>query len=179
MIFRLRFVTFSFVIFLLISCGKTDRVDTKEVKEALKGREIKRISPAQILEVVEIEGKTDSKTFVNCSNQKNTTDYLNCFPQERKQLIDQLKFFPLHDSSGLSELEKNLTDAYNSAFDGNEELHVNVQDLNNGKMLFTQPVFYSDTSKIISTSPSGFSDKYSFGIIFIYYLKKEIILSIP
>lgn len=166
------------VLVLCFNCGRTERVDTKSVRQALKEREIKKISNADIVEAGMKRGNEDSRSIIECYNKKKDVkiNYWNCLDSNRVKAINSLEILIQDKSINLnSEIERSLFEAYQYSFTQKEKLYSNLQDLKNGQLLFTQPFYVSNGIFIDKMDPSD-SLAESFGVFFIYYHKKNIIV---
>lgn len=164
----------------LFNCGQTEKVDTKQVKDALKRREIKKISEAEIMEAGIKKGKETCQTLITCFN-KNSIENLNykqCLDSTTLSLIDTVKIISLESSNDLRDVEKDLFEAYNYDFTNKQQLFPNLQELNNEMLLYTYPVYYNITDKSFHETPPGDQKPGSVNIVFVYFLKKQLILEL-
>ena len=164
---------------LILGCGKTERIDTKEVKEALKQREIRKITDAQITEEGLKLGEIDSKNLLDCINRGDSlSTYTSCLDSLSSGRIKSLKVLKRGEATtNLSKAEADLWGAYQYNFERKLELLNNLQDLRDGRLLFTRPLYLdsADTSRKISLKKEN--GQSSFAIIFIQYDKRKVILN--
>lgn len=165
----------------LFNCGKTERVDTDSVKDAMKSREIKKVSDAEIIEKGLKKGKEDYQILIEClnTNKQKNLSYEQCLIPESSSLIDTLKIFiPGSGIKDFKKVEKELIDAYQYTFSQNQSLYPNIQDLEDGSMLYTAPFFISATDGKFYEKEIKDENPGSLGIAFIFYSKRELILDL-
>ncbi|HYG38009.1 MAG TPA: hypothetical protein VD908_05290 [Cytophagales bacterium] len=165
----------------LFNCGKTERVDTESVKDAMKSREIKKVSDAEIIEKGLKKGKEDFRLLLECinKNQQKSRSYAQCLIPERSSMIDTLKIFIPGSSPGdFKKVEKELIEAYQYTFSQNQSLHPNIQDLDNDLILYTAPFFTSAADGKFYEEETKDEKPQSFGIAFIFYSKRQLILDL-
>jgi hypothetical protein len=169
---------FAFILILgLLSCGKTERVDTQAVKEEIADREIRRISEVEIIDKALSIAKEDEKKILLCLNKSEDTAFekfsiVSCFDKSDSIRILSGKLYLNDDTVGRNEVENGLISAYKFDSRNGQKLYSNLQDLKNDQFLYSFPVYQGDS--IFSLTPSNTS---GLGIVLVYYSKKEVVKS--
>lgn len=169
-------------------CSNVERLDTTEVKEEMEGYKIKRISPAQIMEQVEILGSGIAATLT-----KDFEKQMKGVSQERTEEICQLKNMQVIDSvskkynlkirllgqpdigsnNTLYPKEKEVLEAYADNAMRKLPLSNNIQEIDNSLFVYTAPIGADK-----GVGKLCFSDNSGFAIWSIILKKSEVVKSI-
>jgi hypothetical protein len=170
------------------SCSNVERLDTTEVKEEMEGYKIKRISPAQIMEQVEILGSGIAVTLT-----KDFEKQMKEASQARTEEICQLKNMQVIDSvskkynlkvrllgqpdigsnNSLYLKEKEVLEAYADNAMRKLPLSNNIQNIDDSLFVYTAPIGIDK-----GVGKLCFSDDSGFAIWSIILKKSEVIKSI-
>jgi hypothetical protein len=169
-------------------CSNVERLDTTEVKEEMDGHKIKRVSPAQIMEQVEILGSRIATTLT-----RDFEKQMKEVSQERTEEICQLKNMQVIDSlskkydlkirllgqpdigsnNTLYAKEKEVLEAYADNAIKKLPIGNNIQSIDESLFVYTAPI---GTDK--GVGKLCFSDDSGFAIWSIILKKSEVIKSI-
>lgn len=170
------------------NCSNVERLDTTEVKEEMEGYKIKRISPAQIMEQVEILGSGIAGTLT-----KDFEKQMKEASQARTEEICQLKNMQVIDSvskkynlkvrllgqpdigsnNSLYPKEKEVLEAYADNAMRKLPLSNNIQNIDDSLFVYTAPIGIDK-----GVGKLCFSDDSGFAIWSIILKKSEVIKSI-
>jgi hypothetical protein len=197
-----RFYCLSFVVsfFLLLSCEEKTKLNTKEIVKEVRNRQIKRVTPSEIIEKVNDEG-----ALIVASIEKNWLDALN-FGLENKGVEYTKKFcivpfIPGYDTIAgpevairklgmsalshpekLDKFEKQILEAYQYNVEKKIPLLPNTQKIGEKYLLYSSPIFVKDKMCLQCHSNNqkygDFKDGGFAGIWSIKILKKSIIQKI-
>jgi hypothetical protein len=165
------------LIFGIISCGRTERVDTQAVKEEIKDREIRKISEVEIIDKALSLAKKDEKIIFDCLNKSKDVAFekfsiADCFDKSDSSRVLAGKLYVGNDTVGSNEVEKGLISAYKFDNKNGQKLYSNLQDLKNDQFLYSFPVYKNDSIFALTAS-----NAYELGIVLVYYSKKEVVKS--
>jgi hypothetical protein len=167
-------IIISISLFVVIACGKTDKIDTSAVSKAIKQREIKKISDVDITDKALSLGKKDEQSFITTCLSENDSSLIPAGLKECLTLTDssRIKNVEIYfDTTNVSnELEKSLVNAYFFDFKRGQQLYSNIQDLKNNEMLYSFPVYKKDGVYSLQKNENS-----SLRIVFIYMRKSEIV----
>ncbi|WP_101724843.1 hypothetical protein [Emticicia sp. TH156] len=170
------------------ACSNVERLDTTEVKEEMEGHKIKKVSPAQIMEQVEVLG---SRISTDLSGELEKQ--LKGASGARLEEICQLKNIPLLDSVAkrynlkvrllgqpdigsnktLYAKEKEVLEAYADIAAQKQTLSSNIQSIGDSLYIYTAPVAAEKGAGKLC-----FSDNSGFAVWSIILRKADIIKSI-
>lgn len=171
-----------------MACSNVERLDTTEVKDEMEGHKIKRVSPAQIMEQVEVLGSQIALTLT-----KDFEKQMKDVSQVRTEEICQLKNMQVIDSvskkynlkirllgqpdigsnNGLYAKEKEVLEAYADNAMRKLPLSNNIQNIDDSLFVYTAPI-----SAEKGVGKLCFSDDSGFAIWSIILKKAEIVRSI-
>lgn len=169
-------------------CSNVERLDTTEVKEEMEGYKIKRISPARIMEQVEILGSGIAVTLT-----KDFEKQMKEASQARIEEICQLKNMQVIDSvskkynlkirllgqpdigsnNSLYSKEKEVLEAYADNAMRKLPLSNNIQNIDDSLFVYTAPIGVDK-----GVGKLCFGDDSGFAIWSIVLKKSEVIKSI-
>ncbi|GAB3504650.1 hypothetical protein [Emticicia fontis] len=169
-------------------CSNVERLDTTEVKQEMEDYKIKRVSPAQIMEQVEILGSEIAVTLTN-DFEKQMKDVSQARTEEicalkNMRVIDSLeKKYNLKirllgqpdigSNNSLYPKEKEVLEAYADNAMRKQALGNNIQEIDEAIFVYTAPIGADK-----GVGKLCFSDDSGFAIWSIVLNKSEVIKSI-
>ena len=143
------------IMLLFPACkGGLSEAEKKAFREELEQREVKRVTPGEILEAVFQQGSHIADSLRQLAMTKNTdtkslrtsvltakeNPWLDSLNRQYKVRIKWVGADVANDTSVLTALEKQLLDAYLYNIENGQEVRENVQRIDEKSFLFTQPV---------------------------------------
>ncbi len=179
----------------LFACGSSDNkpVDREALRREMKEREIKHVLPGEIIEAAYGQGDSLAqmaqqvliRQYQKNPSEQKLADY---FKNETSRSVDSLerayaakiRWVSLQDTlpQQLSDLEKQILDAYRYNVEQEMEIDHNVQRIDDESYLYTQPVMQSELQQMLAASQPSPADTNQFlGMWSIVLSKKEIIIN--
>ena len=160
---KLHFTFLLPLVLFIISCEPTPIGNQKAIAEEIENREIKRVTKVQILEETLQKGKAITQQL-NAELQ-DSLRLLATIDTLSRNVKGTIRLVTLNGNFTDS-LEKETYEAYAYAVANNLPVDPNVQDLENGSILYTTPIL----NQVIQPDSVGF-----YGLWSIRFSKKEII----
>lgn len=155
------------------ACSNVERLDTTEVKDEMEGYKIKRVSPAQIMEQVEVLGSQISSDLTSELEKQ-----IKAASKERVEEICRLKNMQVVDSltqkynlkvrllgqpdigsnKSLYAKEKEVLEAYTEIAAQKQALSNNIQSIGDSLFIYTSPIAANKgAGKLCFSDDSGFA----------------------
>ena len=181
---RFGILYFGFLL-LISSCGGSgeQKVDTSAVQEEMDRREVKRVTPEEIIKAAYQKGKPLAQemfsVLVSTYQQENPTPDFVAYMQSQSvhTFADDatVHWVPVDTpASELSEYEQQIMEAYRYSQQQREELIDNVQRMGEDTLLYTYPIILNDTLKQKLSLPADTAQPF-LGMWSIHFSQKSIV----